>query len=276
MDNMAHIMQDILKGKDIRELTRLGGSSIVIGAGPSLKEFEHLKMLAESNYKGTIIATDRILIPCLKAGVIPDFVCSVDADPEQIAQMYNHKLVFKYRRRMKAIFSTTVHPSVLSMWKGDRYFFLPTFDSLDKVDGITRALHYMTKSTIIPGTGDVGGFCWHISHGLDTNPIALIGMDYGDPVMENLPDYRMYVEKGGVTKPEELKKNFHRHYNPYWKNYRYSGLLFETCWDTFKDRIRIGKKHGRKTINCTGAGLIYDQKAVECMNFEDFLKRWKK
>ena len=47
-------------------------SAIVIGAGPSIKKKKHLEMLAESNYQGNIVCTDRSLIPCLKAGITPD------------------------------------------------------------------------------------------------------------------------------------------------------------------------------------------------------------
>ena len=46
-------------------------SAVVIGAGPSLHKHEHLKLLAKSNFKGSIICTDRMLIPTLKAGITP-------------------------------------------------------------------------------------------------------------------------------------------------------------------------------------------------------------
>ena len=45
---------------------------IVIGAGPSLYKFNHLEILAKSDYKGTLLITDKMLVPCLKGGITPD------------------------------------------------------------------------------------------------------------------------------------------------------------------------------------------------------------
>ena len=47
----------------------LNSSAIVIGRGPSLKKQKHLELLANSNYRGMIIACDGILIEALKSGV---------------------------------------------------------------------------------------------------------------------------------------------------------------------------------------------------------------
>ena len=43
----------------------------MIGAGPSVKNNNHLELLSKSHYKGTIVCTDRMLIPCLKNGITP-------------------------------------------------------------------------------------------------------------------------------------------------------------------------------------------------------------
>ena len=47
-------------------------SAIVIGKGPSLKKNNHLEQLRKSDYKGTIICTDGVLINVLNSGVTPD------------------------------------------------------------------------------------------------------------------------------------------------------------------------------------------------------------
>ena len=47
-------------------------SAIVIGRGPSLKKFDHLKLLANSKYDGNIVCTDGALKSVLDSGVTPD------------------------------------------------------------------------------------------------------------------------------------------------------------------------------------------------------------
>ena len=47
-------------------------SSIVIGKGPSIKEHNHLELLANSEFNGNIICCDGALITTLKAGVTPE------------------------------------------------------------------------------------------------------------------------------------------------------------------------------------------------------------
>ncbi len=273
MSNMAQNMENILQGKDVRDLKRVGGPALVIGAGPSVRELKHLEMLKKSKYDGTIIATDRMLIPILKAGIVPDYVCSVDADVNDIPPFFDHKLVDMHKDDITAIFSTFVSKNVFDHWKGDNYFFITAVDDLNSATSLTRGLHYMTKNTVIPGVGDVGGMSWQFAHGLECNPIILIGMDYSEKKLTDLPDYHQYY-KNVDPKVRDVKKYFHRHYNPFFKNFCWSGLLFESCYDTLKDRFKMLYPHGQRTINCTGGGLIHGPH-VECMHFQDFLRKYE-
>ena len=47
-------------------------SAIVIGRGPSIKKHDHLKLLADSDYNGSIVCCDGKLIDVLNAGITPD------------------------------------------------------------------------------------------------------------------------------------------------------------------------------------------------------------
>ena len=72
-------------------------SAVVIGGGPSVYEKNHLETLANSNYKGAILCTDRMLIPCLKNGITPKKFPQfhvLTMDPYQITiKFYNDKIV---------------------------------------------------------------------------------------------------------------------------------------------------------------------------------------
>ena len=66
---------------------------IAVAAGPSIREHDHIKLLAESDFKGVVVATDRMLRPLIEAGVHPEngfdlMVASVDGHRFHIADMY--------------------------------------------------------------------------------------------------------------------------------------------------------------------------------------------
>ena len=100
--NLANIWKErsarnLVPGKSNRVVNN---SAIVIGAGPSLYQHEHLKLLAKSDFKGCIICTDRILVSALKAGITPNkfpkfYVATIDT-AEKIKFFYEHDLVKKH------------------------------------------------------------------------------------------------------------------------------------------------------------------------------------
>jgi len=272
-------MPTILKSPDIRELRRTDRSAIVIGAGPSLKEYNHLKILAESDYNGVIITTDRILVECIKNGVIPDFVCSVDADPT-IPTFYHHELVNKRKKKISAILSTVVDPLLLKVFKGKKYFFHPTFDDMKNLTSLTRAVHYMTRNIIIPSIGDVGSNCWYLAKFMECDPICLIGMDHSELNIEDLGDYQQMKEnlkKLPKKQFEIIKKNsFKKGYNRYFKNWFWTGPIWRSCTELFLYHIKnFSKKTNKKTINCTGRGAIQAD-FIDSMKFEEFLEKYKR
>ena len=90
--------------KDNESIKKQNLSAIVIGRGPSIKKFNHLELLKESDYNGSIICCDSALIPALKAGVTPEkfpnfLVSTIDTDPG-IKRFYDHELVKKYGQKI--------------------------------------------------------------------------------------------------------------------------------------------------------------------------------
>lgn len=261
--------------KDVRELKPMGGPAIIIGASPAITKLNHLEILAKEyrkegfkpTIKPTIIVTDKMLIPCLKAGIFPNFVCSVDGAAE-IATFYRHHLVDVFAGNTKAVLNSMVHPDVLKEFKGEKYIFHSTLDH-DGPTSLTRAIHYMTRNTIIPGTGDVGGFCVHLATSLDFNPIYFIGMSYGAYELEELGDYMAYIKDVPEDK-RQIDKFFWKRTHPLWGEC-WTSMLWESCWDTFKERLEyFTKKKGTRFVNCSGMGLV-DSPYVECMDFEKAL-----
>ena len=58
--------------KQMSSNAKKNSSAIVIGRGPSIKKHNHLELLANSDYTGSILCCDGALINTLKSGVTPD------------------------------------------------------------------------------------------------------------------------------------------------------------------------------------------------------------
>ena len=101
----------------IQNFEKEKNSAIVIGRGPSINKFEHLKLLAESNYQGNIVCSDGILSNALKAGVTPDkfpkfFVVTIDPYPF-VKKHYEHEIIKSYGSKIKGIFTVITNPEVV-------------------------------------------------------------------------------------------------------------------------------------------------------------------
>ena len=285
MDNLANNIQEIKLGKDLRQVKPVGGPALVVGAGPSISKYNHLDLLASSNFRKTIIATDKMLIPLLKKGVVPQYVVCVDGYSECM-RYFQDPLVEENKDKIKAFFTTFVHPSTIQSFKGEKYFFHTAMDDHMKPDSLTRAIYFMTRNTIVPCAGDCGSTSWKMAHGLRCNPIAMIGMDLSEEKLEELYDYyqmlQNFPEEKITRKDDEIiieqpdgqkLQSFRKDFNPDFKNYGWTGIIWDSCWQTFGRWLELVKKDkGIITINCTGRGIIHGNGVVG-MQFEDFLKK---
>lgn len=152
-------------------------TAIIIGAGPSVFEHDHLKLLAENRPDMLIIACDKILISCLKAGLIPDIVTSIDSDPV-IFDFFNHASVYNNCKKIKAVFATTIHPSVVRSWLGKMYFVNTHITGkLSDPVGVDSALQHISGKIAMNTSGNVGMFSFILAAYLGCKKICLVGMD---------------------------------------------------------------------------------------------------
>src|SRR6266511_1744991 len=81
--NRPRIVRSVL---ELAEMPLGGDAAVVVGAGPSLHRRRSLERLRASGFAGTIVAADGALGACLRAGVVPHVVVSVDPHPERIVR----------------------------------------------------------------------------------------------------------------------------------------------------------------------------------------------
>ena len=294
--NFALNLQNIWNGNSVKKLSpkknRSDTSAIIIGRGPSIKKYNHLEKLAKSNFKGTIICTDGAMPNVLKAGITPKkfkkfFVVTVDAEPWQ-QDFYKHPLCKKFGSGIKCIISTTADPKVYEaavkskmkvFWTHTLFDYDKNKISFNKLAGMmVKAKNKGNGLPAIQTGGNVGTACWIVAWTiLKIQTISLIGIDHGyytDIPWEKMKNYHSIPFPKGVNqKSKEFKKAYPTIYNPYFNCYCKQDPIFVYFSNALKEFCKR-KSQTVKTINATEGGVIFGE-GIECMTFENFLKKYK-
>jgi hypothetical protein len=262
------------------------GSAIVIGRGKSVFVNNHLPLLAESGYKGAIIATDGMLIECLKNNVIPTHVVSVDGNKDFIWKWYDDPLVDKYGKDIKAILCSSVAHNVYERCVKagiEVYWFNPIYDDWRQNESFTKINTLMSKSPQNPRGlpsmncgGNCGATAWVIAFCLlRRSPVALIGIDLGyleGTPLEETSYYKNFIKVTGGN--VELAKRYYTEiYHPIWKKKAYTDPVFNNYRESFRQMV-LNTPPFIRTINCSEGGTVFGER-IECIPFKQFLETWK-
>ena len=299
MYNFARNIPDFLNGNSVKQLSvfnngkksiknhRPNSSAVVIGAGPSVRNNNHLELLSKSHYKGVIVCTDRMLIPCLKNGITPKkfpkfYVLTME--PKDVTlKLYNDPIVKKYYKGIITVLSTcTEHETVEVIKKNNLeiFWFHPLIDDYRKPGSINKIMNLMSKSksnpTGLPGLqtgGNVGCFSWIFSWViLGCSPISLIGLDLGHNANTPLKKTRHYNEYLRIFKnnKSEASKYFKIIKNTDLRIEVLSDPVFDFYREAFLDLVKRSPKWV-KTINCTEGGSLFGN-GIKNMKFVDILE----
>ena len=173
LDNLRENFAEIKNGRDVLDTTI--GRSLVIGAGPRLERNQHLELLADRGFDGTIIACDRILIPCLERGIIPNYVCFLDGD-QGLLPFIDSQLVDDHIAEMTAVMSVTTHPAVVERWTGEILWFVNSIPNA-MVANVSHIMYGLTKKTGLATAGHVTSACWSFAFRVGCRDMYLIGVD---------------------------------------------------------------------------------------------------
>ena len=268
-------------------------SAIVIGRGPSIKKHKHLELLANSDYKGSIVCCDGALITALNAGVTPEkfpkfYVVTIDSRNE-IKEYYNDELVDKYGSKIKGIFSTVVKPTTVERARqaGIKIHWVhPLFDydegqkSFNQISALmVRAKNHPHGLPAIQTGGNVGTSSWFVSWQiLKCSTVALIGVNHGwnedDP-------WEQIMTHGYTHQLIEMDKNnpnfqqlFPKIYNPEFDCTCILDPIFQYYSKGLKEFI-LRSPSWVTTMNATEGGSIFGER-IKCMTLVNFLTVCKK
>jgi hypothetical protein len=300
--NRPQIVRSVLELRDAQLGT--GDTAIVVGAGPSLRRRRSLERLRVSNFAGTIVAADGALGACLRAGVVPHVVVSVDPHPERIVRWFgdprltearaddyfrrqemdpvhgedelraNHALVDlvdTYGPKIKVAAATSAAAAVVERCQQahmELYWWNPMYDDYDKPGSHSRRLWEMNGLPCLNGGGNVGTAAWVLTHAvLGKRRIGLVGIDLGyapGTPYEKTQYYPELVELLGERYPEA----FIHTENPVTREVWFSDPTYHWFREVF---LGMARDADCQTFNCTEGGLLFGE-GVTTATLEAFLE----
>ena len=268
-------------------------SAIVIGRGPSIKKHNHLELIANSDYEGSIVCTDGALINALKAGITPDkfpkfYVVTIDSRKE-IKEHYNDDIVDKYGDKINGIFATIVNPLAVGRarqsgikihWLHALFDYNEGKKSFNQISALmVRAKKHLSGLPAIQTGGNVGTSAWFVSWKiLKCNVVSLIGINHGwneDDPLELIATHGHTHSEIKLDKDDPVfSKLFPKVYNPEFKCYCILDPIFQYYSNALKEFI-LRSPSWLSTINATEGGCIFGDR-IKCITLANFLQLYKK
>lgn len=187
---------------------------VIVGAGPSLQR----NLDEMEDFFGLIFATDKALVPMIKANKIPSHVITLENE-ERIATFFEDQIIKEH------------HIVGIHSEKSPRL----VVDNMKKVLSTVEV-----NSTQFDSPVNVGLFAWQVAVNLfNADEVYLIGMDYAH---SDLDEY---------TKGQRLTPEFNPHLN---RNVQVNAVHQQ--WK-HQFLTGISRNPHVKTINCTGDGALF-------------------
>lgn len=293
--NLTNIWKEKSASLLIPQHTSSDRYGLVIGKGPSIKKREHLRILAESDFSGSIICCDGKLIDVLKAGITPDkfpnfFVVTVDPLPA-IKKHYDHDIVDRYGKMIKGVFSTITHPDAVERARiagidvhwvhslADLHEGKKSFNYITSI--MTRSKNHSNGLPAIQTGGNVGTSSWFVGWKiLKCNNVALIGINHGweedDPwesiLFHALNNNDMPIEQIKFDRTTEISKRlFPTIHNPDLKTNCILDPIFQLYRSALLEFIERSPEWVT-TYNATEGGSIFG-KRVNTITLRDFIQK---
>lgn len=295
-------------GKTLADLegSRDGGAAIVIVGGPSLHRKNSVARIRDLGFKGDLIVADGSLGHCLRYGVVPQYVVTVDAHPYRIVRWFGDTeletrpeddyftrqdldpahwqnerkcnqelidLVNCHGPRIKAIIATSVDPCVTRrcVESGmDLYWWNPMYDDYEIADSLTGRLVKANGIPCMVTGGNVGTSAWIFAHAiLKHRHIALVGMDLGYAPGTPLRNTQYFTEIQELFK-DRVEEAYIPIHNPHLNETWFTDPTYYWYRKVFLD---LAKEADCTTYNCTEGGTLFGDD-VPFIPLEHFIREF--
>ena len=289
--------------KTIRDIQPDKRRSLIVCAGPSLHRNRLLHTLAElyENARASycdagpepfnIIATDGAYIQCLKAGILPDYVLTLDPHPTRMVRWFGdpefeknsaedtyfartkadwgfaldrnaQDMALVDENRTKLVISTTSPENVVERTTAfNRFWFAPLVDRPTR-GSLTQIMVAATEAPALNTGGTVGTAAWCFAHTiLQSQDIALIGTDYGyydDLPLDKTQEWNLLKDNENV---EELF--------PFMETPHGKCRTSPTYAWYAKNFLELLEAAKAQITNCSGHGILFGERVKQMK-----LERW--
>jgi hypothetical protein len=173
-ENLAANLDVILTSHGVSEVLPVISqmACFVVGAGPSLDEA--LPYLREHQNSAWIFAIDTALPALLNSGARPDFVVSVDPQPESAEHFTGH-----WDCGVPLIITPTSNDEVVARYTGPKLIVVQQNHSV-----VRSVEHFFLGKGFTEGGGSGSCIALDIAMRYSANPVILVGQDCGYPDMK--------------------------------------------------------------------------------------------
>jgi hypothetical protein len=275
-----------------KEVLGEGDSAVVIAAGPSLKRQDPAKTLINETYKGAVVTTESALLYCLRQGLVPDLVVTLDPHASRIVRWFGDpnltqaslkaddyfsrqdmdkafademaanqeilSLIDKHGPDIRIALATSASEAVVNrvLESGMQvYWWNPMFDDPDQPQSVTASLQAMNGFPCVNAGGNVGSAAWMMaSEVLGKSHIALTGVDFSYYDDTPYRNTQYYREAVALVGEENLDRLFIRIFNPHLKAWFYTDPAYLWYRNAF---LEMAAEADCQTYNCTGGGILF-------------------
>ena len=306
-DNLPYVQHTIAE-LDPSSTGRTPDVAIVISAGPSLHRQDPARLLKQYQFSGPLIVADSSMGYCLRNGLVPDYVVTVDPHPTRIVRWFGDKslehrekdeyflrqemdptmhrdgfswnrqlieMVDLYGPRMKAIISTSAPATVRErcLESGMQlYWWNPMYDDYEAPDSLSRRIYELNKVPCMVTGGNVGTSAWVCAAAVvKARNVALVGMDLGYPPGNPLINTQYYAELLELF-GDRIEEAYIKVYNPHLRETWYTDPTYYWYRQGF---LELARQAPCATYNCTEGGIVFG-KDIKFMKLERFLKQARK
>lgn len=281
-------------------------SAIIVSAGPSVFRKQSIQKILNANYQGTLICVDGSYIACLKAGIIPDFVVTLDPDRTRIVRWFGDpaleensknddcflrqdldiefrknalqknehhiELVNRYGPLTKAIVASCAPSNVVQRIleaKLDTYWWHPLMDDPRNEEGLTRKLYQLKALPCINTGGTVGTAAWIFAASiLKIDHLALVGMDLG--YYRDTP-YSMTQTYYELLEYHGKEKGLETYFKEVVFPLTQEKFYIDPTYYWYrKNFLELYRLIPTKTVNCTEGGTLFGEE-LPCLRLDQFL-----
>ncbi len=284
-------------------------AAVVVSGGPSIHRRKPLETLTRVGFGGPVVACDGALGNCLRHGIVPRYVLSVDPHPDRIVRWFGDtkleqrpaddyfrrqdldeshvenerranreliELVNRHGKGIRAILATSVHPDIPERCREagmEIYWWNPVLDDYHAPDSVTRRLYEMNKAPCMVTGGNVGASSFVFAYSvLRKKAIGLLGMDFSyapGTPLERTQYYDIIKE----LYPEDPEKAYISIFNPYLNETWMTDPAYYWYRQSF---LKLAEEIDDDVAihNCSEGGVLFGQR-VHFTPFEQFLSKFR-